>query len=180
MGGECNATIVYGFMVKDTYVKLLGGGENICIGSNRIHGLPIYYCTDLQHIYKRDIDVLEIHDLISKLDEKELKIIGEFDIFAKKYRYTPSWQVCCVGDFAISMSDSTKENVIERFIKWKNDILKNNEIIYKKDGSYNNDAKDTIEIILLEEYMGFMIENAYKTKNIDEIITMIDEYYSLK
>ena len=178
MGGECNATIVYGFQVNDTYVKLLGGGDMVNIGSDRIHGYPIYYCSDLQHYYKqlnRKISIAELPQLIENLDENERKIMAEFDIFAAKYGYTPSWQLCCVGDFEVQMADRTHTDVIERLNRWKHEIVYDEE-----EKEYTEDAKETIELILIEEYMRFMIPRALETKCADEIIDMVNEFYSNK
>lgn len=179
MGGEFWSTIVYGFEVKFEYVKLRGGGKNICIGSKSRFGYPVYYCTDLNHIFKKDIDVMGIQNYISKLDEKELQIMSDFDVFAKKYGFTPSWQLCCVGDFEVKIVDDSKKEIIARLCKWKNGLIKTCESIYNDDGSYNKDAIEDIRIILSEEGMNFIVKDAIKTKNIDEIISMINEYYSM-
>ena len=42
------------------------------------------------------------------------------------------------------------------------------------------DMKDSIEIILLEEGMGFMVKDALKTKKLTDVYAMVEEFYSME
>ena len=101
-------------------------------------------------------------------------------IFAAKYGYKPTWQVCCVGDFQIKYMNNTKDNVIKRLCELKDEFKENTEEMYDNNGDYTDDVIDGIEIILQEEYMGFMMEDAVKTKDIDSVISIVNTYYSME
>ena len=185
MGGEIWATFVYGFEVKEEYVKLRGGGKNVYIGSKSKYGFPIYFCIDLHNLCKKELNINEIQNTISNLDQTSLDKMAEFDLFAAKYGYTPSWQVCCVGDFEIKLASDSGESVIQRLYEYRNYIakqLKEQNLSNEDDFIKTNydDFFESIEIILLEENMGFIIKDAIETKNIDDIISMVKDYYSMK
>ena len=179
MGGEFKPTLVYGFQVRDTYVKLRGF-KDLWIACKTKHSYPIYFCTDLSDFSEKEIMVVEIEKLISSLNEKEKRKMAEFDLFAEKYGYKASWQLCCVGDLEVNMASDTKEEVIERLYKLKNEFLETGEQMHNDDGSYTEDAEEGISIVLLEEYMGFMVDEALKKPNIDSIIEMVKNYYSME
>lgn len=173
MGGEFWPAIVYGFEVKDTYVKLRGY-KDVYIGARSKYSHPVYYCL---HIDK-DIKIVEIESIINELSKTQKDRIAEFDLFAKKYGYNPSWQMINLGDFEVDMASDSKETVIERLCELKNEFLEKGEQLYDECGCFTRDAIDGIEIILLEECMGFMVEEAIKTADIDSIIKIVNDYYN--
>ena len=179
MGGEFHASIVYGFEVQDTYVKLRGD-TNVCIGAKYKYGFPVYYCTDLGWFCKNNINVCEIQSIIGSLNKYELDKIEQFDIFAKRYGYKPSWQVICVGELEVKIASDSFEEVIHRFNELKHEVSESGEDIYDSEsGGYNEDVTEGISIILLEENMGFMVQDALKTKDIESIIALINDFYRM-
>lgn len=175
MGGEYYSTTVYGFVIDDEYVRLRGGGSDVYIGATGRPGRPIYFCLDI-----KSTELEKINEEIANLTEEQLKRIASFDEFAKKYGYKACWQVACVGDIEVNVRYDTNDEVLNRLNELECDALESEIKVYDEDGEYSMDMKDSIEIILLEEGMGFMVKDAFKTKKLTDVYAMVEEFYSME